>query len=428
MKKIKFFKIFLFILIFINCFSINAYAGTPPALNAEGVSIINSNTGQIVYSKNGDSKYFPASTTKVLTALIVIEHCDLDEKVKVGHNPPNADGTSVGIRSGEEYTVRELLCGLILESGNDCACALAEHVSGSNENFAKLMNEKAKELGATHSNFKNPSGLPDEEHYTTPNDLAKIMNACIKNKTFEDICRTTSLKLTASNIDGNSLNISNHNYILLPNSKYYYKYSVCSKKGYTIAAKFTNVISCSKDGNTYVGAFLKGENINTVYSDVENIFNYVFNNYTNSKIYSEGDTLSNIDLEDGTTLPLIIGKDVYYSVNKNDESSIKKNIKYNLPGNLCEKKVKRGEQVATATVYVNNKEVEKIPIVSGKNHNLNKDNEEEEINNSNFFYDYKYILGIIGAFILLFIIRTININKRKSKHKMRKRKKGHEKI
>ena len=214
MKKIKFFKIFLFILIFINCFSINAYAGTPPALNAEGVSIINSNTGQIVYSKNGDSKYFPASTTKVLTALIVIEHCDLDEKVKVGHNPPNADGTSVGIRSGEEYTVRELLCGLILESGNDCACALAEHVSGSNENFAKLMNEKAKELGATHSNFKNPSGLPDEEHYTTPNDLAKIMNACIKNKTFEDICRTTSLKLTASNIDGNSLNISNHNYIL----------------------------------------------------------------------------------------------------------------------------------------------------------------------------------------------------------------------
>lgn len=425
MKKIKFFGIFLFIIFFINCFSINAYASDPPGLNAEGVTLINANTGQVVYSKNGDKRYFPASTTKVLTALIVIEHCDLDEKVTVGTNPPNADGTSIGIRAGEEYAVKELLCGLLLESGNDCAAALAEHVAGSNEKFAELMNKKAKELGATNSNFKNPSGLPDEEHYTTPNDLAKIMNACIKNETFEQICRTTTLKLSASKIDGNSLNITNHNYILLPNSRYYYKYSVCSKKGYTIAAKFTNVISCSKDGTTYVGAFLRGENINTVYKDVDDIFNYVFDNYVDSKIYSEGDTLSNLELDDGTTLPLIIGKDIYYTISKDEESHIKKNIKYKLPSNIDEKRIKRGQQIATATVYVDEKSVGEIPIVSGANHNLKSDTEEDT--SSSFFYDHKYLIGIFAAFILLFMIRTININRRKSKHRMKKNnKKGRE--
>ncbi len=104
-------------------------------------------TGQVLYEKNSDVQYMPASTTKVMTAIIALEKCNLTDQVTIGENPPKADGSSIGIEQGEVYTIEELLYGLLLESGNDCAEAIAEHVAGSIEEFAKLMNEKAKELG-----------------------------------------------------------------------------------------------------------------------------------------------------------------------------------------------------------------------------------------------------------------------------------------
>ena len=120
----------------------NSYAAsTAPDLTSQGVCLLDGDTGQVVYEKNQDKRYYPASTTKVLTALVVLEHTNLEDKVTIGTNPPNAEGTSVGIRATETYTVRELLLGLILMSGNDCANALAEYISGSNEAFSNLMNE-----------------------------------------------------------------------------------------------------------------------------------------------------------------------------------------------------------------------------------------------------------------------------------------------
>lgn len=382
-------------------------AEEPPTLNSEGATLMDATTGQVLYSKNGDTPYFPASITKVLTALVVLENTKLDDKVTVGQNPPSADGTSVGIKTGEIFTVRELLLGLLLESGNDCAEALAEHVSGSVEEFAKLMTERAKELGAKNSNFKNPSGLPDPEHVTTSNDYSLIMKEIIKNPDFLDIDRTTTLQLPASNL-GEQRWLNNRNYILLKNSNYYYPFSVASKKGYTIAAKFTNVISATKDGHTLIITSLKGEDINTVYEDVTKLFNYGFNNFTKVKLYSEGDIIDSISIDDSTSIPLLAGKDIYCTSKVSEVDALSKSIDYDVPDNLDSRALTRGEILTEGTVLLNGEEFEDIEIASG----ISREYTPKTAIKSFFDKNTNPIFLLGGGLVILFIITTINRRKR----------------
>ena len=386
----------------------------PPELNSEGVVLMDGSTGEILYSKNGDKQFFPASTTKVLTALIALENCNLNEKVTVGKNPPFADGSSIGLREGEILTVKELILGLLLESGNDCAETLAEHISGSKEEFAKLMNKRAKELGATNSNVKNPSGLPDKEHLTTPKDLALIMKEATNNKDFVSISKTVSLKLPPSNLDGAERYINNHNYVLLPNSKYYYPYSVAAKKGYTVAAKFTNVMSAEKDGLKLVASFLRGENINDVYSDVHKIFDYGFKNFTRTKLYSEGDEIGSITLSDGLTVPLLISKDIYYTTDIDSKNSLQPTLKYDNPIDLDTKSFNRGDTIATAKVFVNGNEITTVDLSSGITHDYDiKSAIKHSISNNKFRINLLIIIPIV---LLLFLrIRYLNAKRKRYK-------------
>lgn len=415
MKRLKFSWFLIAIILFINITNVITVKAEEkaPALSTEGVVVLNSNTGEVVYAKNPDQRYFPASTTKVLTALIVIEHCNLAENVTIGKNPPFADGTSIGLKEGEVFTVKELLLGLILESGNDCAEALAEHVAGTSEEFAKLMNIKAKELGATNSNFKNPSGLPDEEHYTTPRDLALIMNGAIKNETFHEICQTKILQLQPSTVTGEQRWINNKNAILLENSNYYYPYAECSKKGYTIAAKFTNVISCTKDGDTYVGSFLRGENIDSVYSDVRTVFDYVFNNFKNVKLYSADETVGEIKIDDDTILPLKVTKDIYYTVARDKESSITNSIEIKQPTNIETKSFKTGDIVTTGTIKVNNSNYVTIDLAS----TIDRKYIPPKTEITNYLDDHKISISvsILIAIVILLILRILYIRRKRAR-------------
>ena len=419
--KLEYTVIILFILVnLINTFIKPVSAASEvPNLNSEGVVVLNSETGQVVYEKNPDTRYYPASTTKVLTALIVVENCSLDEKVTIGKNPPYADGTSLGLREGEIYTVKELLCGLLLMSGNDAAEALAEHVSGSKEAFAELMNKKAKELGCTNSNFKNPSGLPDEEHYTTPRDLATIMNACIKNPTFCEIDSTMNIEFQPSNLDGNKLWISNQNYILLPNSRHFYEYARYAKKGYTIAAKFTNVVSCTKDNDTFVGAFLRGENGDAVYPDAKNVFNYVFDNFTNVELYKKDQEVGEFNIDSETTIPLALSEDVYYTCQKAEIENVNTTIKYDNPTRLEKKSIKKGDVLTTATIYVNGEEFKTVNLVSA----VNRSYTPPVAKVGHFFNDNKVALSIscLTALLILLVARIYRIKNKKKKEKENQR-------
>ena len=410
LKSLLIFVLSLFLTI--NYLNISAWASTPtpPDLNSDGVVLMNANTGQIIYSKNPDTKYYPASTTKVLTALVVLENTKLTDMVTVGKNPPFVDGTKIGLREGETYTVRELLTGLILESGNDCAEVLAEHISGSNEAFAKLMNERAKDIGATNSNFKNPSGLPDDEHYTTPRDLALIMKEAIKNKDFMDISTQSTLTMAESSIDGAKRVLNNHNYILSKNSRYYYPYSICAKKGYTDVARFTNVISATKNGTTYVASFLKGDGISQVYSDVAKIFDYGFDNFETKKIYSEGDTAGYFYVNSDTKLPLLVGEDVYYTVPIGSNDTVNSTINFTPPTEFSNKSVTRGEVITKASVSIDGKDYATIDLVSGENHDYTP---LLSSNSNEFLNDNKYIIALIIAIFILLLGRIYWVKKRR---------------
>ncbi|MGN0352174.1 MAG: D-alanyl-D-alanine carboxypeptidase family protein [Roseburia sp.] len=177
---------------------------------AEGAGVFNLATNTVTYSKNLYEKLYPASTTKILTAYIALKYCDLNEMVTVSENAVNqtTDSSICNLNAGDVISMRYLLYGLMLRSGNDAAIAIAEHISGDVDSFAVLMNQEAKALGATNSNFVNPNGLPDENHYTTIYDMYLIFQAALQNETFVTIISTVSTDVTYYNRSGEAVSQS----------------------------------------------------------------------------------------------------------------------------------------------------------------------------------------------------------------------------
>jgi len=172
---------------------------------AEGAGLFRLNEKEAVYKKNIYERLYPASTTKILTALIALEESNLDDVVTVSANAANqaSDSSVCGLKEGDRISMRDLLYGLMMRSGNDAAIAIAEHISGSSEEFAVLMNAKAQSLGATNSHFVTPNGLHDEDHYTTVYDMYLIMNAAVQNETFVEILQTASYTSNYTDAAGN---------------------------------------------------------------------------------------------------------------------------------------------------------------------------------------------------------------------------------
>lgn len=173
---------------------------------ASGAGAFNVATGEVVYAKNLYAKLYPASTTKVLTAYIVLKYADnLEEAVTVSENAANqaSDSSVCGVNAGDVITLKDLLYGLMLRSGNDAAVAIAEHMTGSVEAFAELMNQEAVNLGAVQSHFVNPNGLPDENHYTSVYDMYLLFNEAVKNEAFVQIISTKSYDVRYTDAEGN---------------------------------------------------------------------------------------------------------------------------------------------------------------------------------------------------------------------------------
>lgn len=174
---------------------------------AKGAGVFNVSTGEVLYNQDIFKQLYPASTTKILTAYVIMKDCSLSDMVTISESAVDQadDSQTCGFRAGDIVSVKDLLYGLMLHSGNDAAEALAEHHSGSIEEFAKVMTEEAHKLGATNSQFKNPSGLPDKEHYTSVYDMYLIFNEAIKNETFVEIINTDSHNMIYTNASGETV-------------------------------------------------------------------------------------------------------------------------------------------------------------------------------------------------------------------------------
>lgn len=260
------------------------------SIEAEGGIVMDADTGTVLYSKNEHNHYFPASITKILTALIVIENCSLDETVTFSHNAVynvEANSSSAGMDVGDELSVKDCLYALLLKSANEVANALAEHVSGTTEQFAELMNQKAASLGCVDSHFANPSGLNDPNHYTSAHDMALIAQAAYKNATFMKIDSSLyyDLPVTKRNPDG--ARVYPGNKMIKKNTSEYYPGAFAGKTGYTTLAGNTLVTYAKRDGMTLITVILNGHQ--THYSDTKKMLDFGFQNF-HSVLASDYDT------------------------------------------------------------------------------------------------------------------------------------------
>ncbi|EHJ01996.1 Serine-type D-Ala-D-Ala carboxypeptidase [Clostridium sp. DL-VIII] len=374
LKRLNILLLFLF-----YATSINAYAETsPPQINAQGSVLIDASTGEVLFGKNEETTFEPASTTKVITALITLEKCSLDDEVTVQEDYTKVGGTGIGLLKGDVLTVRDLLFGLLLDSDNDCANALADHISGNVDEFSKLMNAKAKELGALHTNFKNPSGMPDPEHITTPHDLALFLRAAINNKEYMEISQTPSHTITLKNDSSKTFTVNNKNYLINKNSRYYYQFATTGKNGYTTKANQTYVAAAEKDGHILIASFLNALDKDKNFQDMKDVFDYGFNNYSLVHLYKKGDEISQYNINSKLTIPLISSKDIDYIVPKGQENSVSSEIKVD-DKDLSKQSFDKGENILEGTVYVNDKEYTTVDLEAGVSRHYesalpNKDN------------------------------------------------------
>lgn len=277
-------------------------------LYAKAAVLMDADSGRILYAKNGEEPLANASTTKILTCILILENCNLDDVIEVSSNAASQPKVRLGMQGGQRFVVKDLLYGLMLESFNDCAVALAEHMAGTVEDFATCMNNKATEIGCTDSYFITPNGLDGKDangmHHTTAKDLAKIMKYCIKESSktevFLEITRTASYSF--SDVEGNSnYSCTNHNAFLQMMEG-----ALTGKTGFTGTAGYCYVGALKRDGKTFIVALLAcGWPNNKTYkwSDTKKLMQYGLDTYELYNVASDVkkvEDLPQVFVSDGT--------------------------------------------------------------------------------------------------------------------------------
>lgn len=308
-------KLILFIFIFLLQFVIF----TSPSFADAGVLdiyspsciLMDAKTGKILYEKNSKEVRFPASTTKIMTAILTVENCKLDDIATVSHNAIFSVPVSyshASLKEGEELTIEQLLNVLLIPSANDAAFVLAEHISGSVEEFANLMNQKAKEIGCLNTHFVNPNGIHSKDHTSTAYDLALMGKYAMQNSTIREIVKKTSYTLPTTNkYDKTDRIFNTTNDLIVENNSnakdnYYYPYATGIKTGYTTDAGSCIIAGAKKDDVELVAVILGGEStesgLSERYLDCINLFNYGFDNY--HILHKANSILKQISISGGT--------------------------------------------------------------------------------------------------------------------------------
>lgn len=264
-----------------------------PQIYADAAVVMEASTGTILYNKDMDKAEYPASITKIMTALLTVENCSLDEVVTYSYYATHSieyGSSSIGTTEGEELTVEESLYALLLESANECGNGLAEHIAGSVEAFADMMNQRAAELGCTNTHFVNPHGLNDENHYTTPHDMALITQEAIKHEAFVTISGTARYEMRATNKDDEITYMKNHHNMInnYKTDKFLDDTVIAGKTGATSDALNTLVTVAERNGMTLIVVTMRTHSTNEkgvpLYSDTALLLDYAADNFSKINI------------------------------------------------------------------------------------------------------------------------------------------------
>ncbi|MCH1982173.1 D-alanyl-D-alanine carboxypeptidase [Ruminococcus sp. OA3] len=278
---------------------------------SETAVLMDAKTGEVLFDKGKDETRYPASITKIMTTLLALEHCKLDEQVTFTETglARMAEGSNINMQVGEIMTMEQCLYAVMIRSANEVAAQVAEHVAGSQEEFARMMNERAQELGCTNTHFNNPSGLPDENHWTTANDMALIFREALKNEEFVKIIGTLEYTIPPTNLNPEARTVSSHHAMIVPTAPEYYEGCIGGKTGVTDLSQNTLVTAAERDGIRLIAVVMRADP-GQVCADTKALFDYGFGNFEKLAVQggellvpkgvTENDlTETSVDIEDG---------------------------------------------------------------------------------------------------------------------------------
>lgn len=456
--KIKCFGIAL--LIFLFSMNLSAFAVEEPVVNAEATILVEATTGKVLYEKNSNEKMYPASMTKIMTSLVVLDHFSPDALVIVGSevNEISWDSSKAGHRRGETLSVENLLRGLMIPSGNDSANVLAVAVAKKVKNdenlsfeacqqiFTELMNEKAKELGAANTHFTNAHGYHDPNHYSSAYDMALFAKEAMKSDLIKQIA---SEKNFSGNGAGNTLesntslrtqdyNWTSHN-LLITSGDYYYQYATGLKTGFTDEAGSCITATAEKDGKQLIAVIFNSEDPGR-WQDSITLFEYGFNNFNYVEIQKGGDKVDEVGLSNhnrlnGDTLDVIVKDDVIEFLSEEQETKIEKTIQYKeelLTKNKNEEDksihliapIEKDSEIGTVQYLLDGQVIREAKLYAGSDIEKNTIISSIKFFFKNIFTHLFTIKGaliavgiVVGVVVLVFIVKMIK--RRRSKYRYR---------
>jgi len=331
--------------------SIETTGNKSPKISAGAAIVLDTVSGRVLYEKNAYTRRSIASTTKIMTAIVALENGNDDEDVIVSKRAAAISGSQVNIKEGKSYKLGDLMYAMMLRSGNDAAIAIAEHVGGSVEAFADMMNRKAAEIGATNTNFVTPHGLDDPQHYSTPYDLAIITQYALKNEKF---CRIVGTK--NSTFEGSGITNTNEMLSLYPGAD-------GVKTGYTGQAGRCLVTSATQNGWRIISVVLNCASRPVRAQSSKVILDYVFGNYKNYEYFKKGQEVYKIELNKGLKNKVSVYSDKDLSIPLKLEEVDRLEVVYNIP-KVIEAPIKSDSKVGTIDYMLDGKLLASSDIMS----------------------------------------------------------------
>ena len=396
--------ILCFIILIVLILSGNlSYASTVsvPYVSADSAVLIETSTAKVLFNKNENSKLEPASVTKIMTAILTIENCNLNDTVTV---PANAvsnipEGYSIAeLKPNEQLTVNQLLQLLMVYSANDAANVLAFHIDGSIPKFAARMNAKLQELNIKNTHFTNPSGMHDVNHYSTAYDIALLMKYCVSNTTFQKYASLKSCEIPATNLS-DIRKYSNTNPMLNPDSKYYYQPLLATKTGFTTPAKYCLASYAKENDLSMICVILHSEESLNRFNETKQLFQYAAKSFAFQDIAKKGDIITQITVQDATSDT----QNLDIVLNDNLNLLARSDLDYLSPQitlkNIPSAPVSKGEIVGTAT-YTIDEQNYSIDLVAAN----------DVIKKSSNIY---FIIALLCVLVILLLLCFVKIKRKK---------------
>lgn len=428
-------RVLAMLLVILALMPLAVFAEEAPVVYTEAMILMDASTGEVLFGKNERAQMYPASTTKIMVALLALENLELDSTVTATNSalsllPPGH--TNIGIKGGEQLTVRQLLYALMLPSAGDAANVLGERISGSVDEFVKLMNKRALELGMKDTNYMNTSGAHDDRHYTTAYDLAILSMEAMKNDVFREIVATDVYIIPPTEKYTEERRLSNSNKLLQENSSYYYKYATGIKTGYTNPAKLCLVSSAEKNGLELICVALGAESLDNKdmrFVDSKTLFEYGYSKYKSESVAAMGSIVADspirsakgenkVLLEAGVDMAVNMKIEEEVLVVKKGEEleEVAENVvvveyEYTIEDSI-KAPVYKGDVLGRAEYFVDGESIGSIPLVATKDYAFdpakNILNVVGDVLTSPFLY-----LPIALFFVVLVLIRQYNYNLKK---------------